>query len=118
MRPRVSEAAELELFVVSDPEIMGGLPVIRGTRIPVHLVADMIAQGATEEEILSGYPTLTAEDLTRAVRYAAAHPPEEQAPAKHPLKRVDPLVPAYANRPSRATLRARPRGSRMSWPGR
>ena len=83
MRPRVSEAAELELFVVSDPEIMGGLPVIRGTRVPVHLVADMIAQGATEGEILSGYPTLTADDLARAVRYAAAHPLEEPAP-KHP----------------------------------
>ena len=83
MRSRVSETAELESFVVSDPEIMGGLPVIRGTRIPVHLVADMIAQGATEEEILSGYPTLTADDLPRAVRYAAAHPLEEPS-AKHP----------------------------------
>ena len=43
----------------------------------------MIAQGATEGEILSGYPTLTADDLARAVRYAAAHPLEEPAP-KHP----------------------------------
>ena len=83
MRPRVSDAAELESFAVSDPEVMGGLPVIRGTRIPVHLVADMIAQGATEAEILAGYPTLAAGDLARAVRYAATHPLEEPAP-KHP----------------------------------
>ncbi len=83
MRSRVFETAEPESFVVSDPEVMGGLPVIRGTRIPVHLVADMIAQGATEEEILAGYPTLTAEDLARAVCYAATHPLEEPAP-KHP----------------------------------
>jgi uncharacterized protein (DUF433 family) len=84
MRSRVTDAtAGWESFVVSDPEIMGGLPVIRGTRIPVHLVAEMVAQGATAEEILSGYPTLTAEDLARAVRYAAAHPLEEP-PATHP----------------------------------
>jgi uncharacterized protein (DUF433 family) len=82
MRSRVSDAAELESFVVSDPEILGGRPVIRGTRVPVHLVADMVAQRAREEEIFSGYPTVTAEDLARAVRYAAAHPPEE-APVKH-----------------------------------
>lgn len=41
-------------MVVSDPEIMRGTPVFKGTRIPVELVAEMIAQGATVEEILAG----------------------------------------------------------------
>ena len=52
--------------VHSDPAILGGTPVFKGTRIPVDLVADMLAQGATAEEILDGYPTLTKEMISLA----------------------------------------------------
>src|SRR5271170_4045551 len=53
-------------IVVSDPKIMGGTPVIRGTRIPVRFVAEMRRQGAAVEEILAGYPSLTAELIALA----------------------------------------------------
>jgi uncharacterized protein (DUF433 family) len=59
-----------EQMALSDPEIMGGTPVFRGTRIPVELVAAMSAQGTTTEEILQGYPALRREheELAPALR--------------------------------------------------
>jgi uncharacterized protein (DUF433 family) len=70
-------------IVVRDPEILGGEPVIRGTRIPVHLIGDMLEQGAHEEEILSGYPTLKRENLELARIYVSAYP-KRGRPPKHP----------------------------------
>ena len=52
-----------EEMIVSDPDIMRGAPVFRGTRIPVQLVADMLNQGATPEEIVEGYPSLDKEKV-------------------------------------------------------
>jgi uncharacterized protein (DUF433 family) len=56
-------------MVVSDPEIVRGTPVFKGTRIPVDLVADMVAQGAKVEEILEGYLTLDKEKIAAAPQY-------------------------------------------------
>ena len=53
---------------------MRGTPVFRGTRIPVDLVADMLAQGATAEEIHEGYPTLSNERIAIAPLYKRAFP--------------------------------------------
>ena len=61
-------------IVVSDPEIRGGEPVIRGTRIPVYLVADLMRQGADAREILEDYPSLTANTVRSALAYAQTHP--------------------------------------------
>jgi uncharacterized protein (DUF433 family) len=61
-------------MVVEDPEIMGGTPVIRETRVPVHLVAEMRRQGTSVEEVLKGYPTITREQVALAELYAQAHP--------------------------------------------
>jgi len=61
-------------LVVSDPEILGGDPVFRGTRVPVHLVAELTAQGANPPELIEGYPRLTAEMIRLAPVYAAAYP--------------------------------------------
>jgi len=61
-------------MVVEDPQIMGGVPVIQGTRIPVHLVGEMRRQGASVEEILEGYPSLTREHVALAELYVQAHP--------------------------------------------
>jgi uncharacterized protein (DUF433 family) len=47
-------------LVVSDPEILGGDPVFRGTRVPVHLIAALVAQGASDAELVEGYPRLKA----------------------------------------------------------
>jgi uncharacterized protein (DUF433 family) len=71
---QLRQLAHIEEMVVSDPEIMRGLPVFKGTRIPVDLVADMLAQGATAEEILEGYPTLSKERIAIAPLYTRAFP--------------------------------------------
>ena len=63
-----------ENMALSDPEIMNGTPVYHGTRIPVELVAEMLSQGATVEEILSGYPALNREQVELANLYVAAFP--------------------------------------------
>jgi len=70
-----SEAlSDHEETVVSDSAIMGGTPVIRGTRIPVRLVAEMRRQGASVEEILAGYPSLTSVQIAFAELYAEVQP--------------------------------------------
>ena len=61
-------------LVTSDPDIMGGDPVFRGTRVPVHLIATLAGQGSTEADLLEGYPRLTAEMVRLAPIYAAAYP--------------------------------------------
>jgi len=66
--------ARLEQIVVSDPDIMRGAPVFKGSRIPVDLVADMLAQGATVDEILAGYPALDREKIGMAPLYMRAFP--------------------------------------------
>lgn len=57
--------------IVSDPGILGGKPVIKGTRISVEFLLDLFASGATRAEILEAYPHLTPEDIEEALRYAA-----------------------------------------------
>ena len=54
-----------------DPEICGGKPCIKGTRIWVTLVLDFLADGMTEAEILAEYPQLTHEDVLAAIAYGA-----------------------------------------------
>jgi uncharacterized protein (DUF433 family) len=63
-----------EEMIVSDPDIMRGSPVYRETRIPVQLVADMLNQGATPEEIVEGYPSLDKEKVALAPFYVQAFP--------------------------------------------
>ena len=60
--------------VDSDPDVMGGVPVFRGTRIPVHLIATLSEQGSSETELLEAYPRLTAEWVRLAPVYARAYP--------------------------------------------
>jgi len=61
-------------LVVTDPEILGGDPVFRGTRVPVHLIAEFVLQGSKPAELIEGYPRLTAEMVRLAPIYAAAYP--------------------------------------------
>ena len=64
----------VESMIISDPEIMRGSPVYRGTRIPVELIASMLSQGASAEEILAGYPALDKEKVELAPLYVQAFP--------------------------------------------
>jgi uncharacterized protein (DUF433 family) len=77
-------------LVHSDPEIMGGDPVFRGTRVQVHMIADILSQGQTEEETLDSYPWLTAEMIRLAPIYAAAYPLQGR-PRKHPWRDPPPV---------------------------
>ncbi len=54
-----------------NPRILKGKPVIKGTRIPVHLVLQLLAEGMTVEDILKEYPELKEEDVKDAIRYAS-----------------------------------------------
>ena len=57
--------------IVVDPEILVGKPVVRGTRIAVEFVVELLAQGWTEAEILDNYPALTLADIRACLAYAA-----------------------------------------------
>lgn len=57
--------------IAIDPEICGGKPRIRGTRIWVALILDLLAQGLAENELLDEYPGLVHEDVLAAIAYGA-----------------------------------------------
>lgn len=58
--------------VIIDPRILVGKPVIRGTRIAVEFVIDLLAEGWSHQQILSNYPHLAHEDITACLRYAGS----------------------------------------------
>jgi uncharacterized protein (DUF433 family) len=66
--------------VTVDPRQMGGVPCIRGLRMPVATVVGMVADGMTVEEILREHTTLEAEDVREALQYAAEAVRERMVP--------------------------------------
>ncbi|MGH3446443.1 MAG: DUF433 domain-containing protein [Nocardioidaceae bacterium] len=73
-----------ESRVVADHRVMGGVPCIRGTRIPVATLVGLVAQGHSVEEILADFPQLSAEDVRAALEFAAAAVSERQVPLRTP----------------------------------
>ena len=59
---------------------MGGVPCIRGLRIPIATIVGMIADGMSQREILASYPDLVPEDIEEALRYAAEAVRERELP--------------------------------------
>ena len=57
--------------LVCDPEILGGKPVLEGTRLSIELILGLLAEGMTSDEIAGAYPEVTPEDLKAVLRYAA-----------------------------------------------
>lgn len=55
------------------PDVLVGKPVIRGTRIPVYLIMNLLAHGYDVDRIVRDYPILTSEDVAAAVQYANEH---------------------------------------------
>jgi uncharacterized protein (DUF433 family) len=70
--------------ITVNPRQMGGLPCIRGLRIPVATLVGMVADGMTETEILAAYPDLEGEDIREALRYAADAVRERELPLTVP----------------------------------
>lgn len=67
--------------ITIDHAKMGGLPCIRGLRIPISTILGQLAAGRTEAEILEDFPDLEAADIQAALEYAAAAVQERQLPA-------------------------------------
>lgn len=65
-----------------DHRVMGGVPCIRGTRIPVATVVAMVAEGMSTDEIVAEFPQLGPEDIRTALRFAAAAVDEGQLPLR------------------------------------
>jgi uncharacterized protein (DUF433 family) len=66
--------------ITTNPDQMGGVPCIRGLRIPVATVVGMVADGLAESEILAAYPDLEAADIKESLRFAADAVRERELP--------------------------------------
>ncbi|HQZ38332.1 MAG TPA: DUF433 domain-containing protein [Vicinamibacterales bacterium] len=73
--------------IVRDPQIVGGEPVLKGTRVTLRTVLASVAEGATIAEILADFPTLTDEDVRAAIAFAATSAQEDLPVAEAPVKR-------------------------------
>jgi uncharacterized protein (DUF433 family) len=85
---RMKELYQAKRIVVSDPEILGGAPVFRRTRIPVHQIAYQLRQGESADELRNSHPRLTDEMIRLAPIYSATHPPRGR-----PRKVISVLLP-------------------------
>ena len=70
--------------ITVNPDVCGRRPCVRGLRIRVKDVLDLLAAGATREEILTDYPYLEAEDIAEALSYAAWRAEEVEVPLRQP----------------------------------
>ncbi|HEX5542434.1 MAG TPA: DUF433 domain-containing protein [Micromonospora sp.] len=68
--------------IAVDHRIMGGVPCVSGTRIPVATVIGLLGEGLSVDEILTDYPTLTQEDVMACLRYAASAVDERELPVR------------------------------------
>jgi uncharacterized protein (DUF433 family) len=66
--------------ITVNPEQMGGLPCMRGLRIPVAAVVEMVSEGMSDAEILEDYPDLEVADIREVLRYAAEAVREHELP--------------------------------------
>lgn len=82
--------------IVSDPQILGGKPIIAGTRISVEIILDKIAAGMSEKDILIDYPHLNAHQIQAVVSYA-----KKVVTAKHTKGKQESLVTLYTHEISR-----------------
>jgi uncharacterized protein (DUF433 family) len=61
----------MELLLTVNPSILGGKPIIKGTRISVDFILELLASGVSQDEILADYPHLTREAISACLSYAA-----------------------------------------------
>ena len=67
--------------ITVDPEVLAGKPVIKGTRMAVEFIVELLANGWTIEEVLENYPQLKREDVIAALKYAAEVSRKARPPA-------------------------------------
>jgi uncharacterized protein (DUF433 family) len=73
--------------IVRDPGVVGGEAVLKGTRVTLRTVLASLAEGATTEEILTDFPTLSGEDVRAAIVFAATSAQEDLPLAEAPALR-------------------------------
>ncbi len=61
----------MDRWIVSDPAVLGGKPCVKGTRISVEFILELLASGASRDDVLRGYPQITDEGLSAALGFAA-----------------------------------------------
>ena len=93
MNAKVQELERAASMIHSNPEIMAGTPVFRGTRVPVYVIAELLEGGTSINEIVEGYPSITEEMANHTRVYAATHPKRGRPPVqpwsgRSPRKRV------------------------------
>lgn len=64
------ESRALDERIVTNPAVLLGKPIVRGTRVPVYLIVGLVEAGQAPEQIVDDYPDLTIEDVEAAVAYA------------------------------------------------
>jgi uncharacterized protein (DUF433 family) len=78
---------EYQAHIIRDPQVCGGEPVFKGTRVTLRTVLASLAAGDTPEEILADFPSLKAEDIQAAIAFAAASAEEDlPLPAVPPVR--------------------------------
>lgn len=63
-----------EKFIDSNPDIFGGVPIIKGTRLSVYAIKDRVADGDTVSDLLDDYPYVSKDEFETAIEYAKTHP--------------------------------------------
>jgi uncharacterized protein (DUF433 family) len=90
--------AELLRRISIDPQICGGKPCVRGHRIWVSLILDLLADGVSERDILANYPSLTAEDIRACIGYGETEvtsiPDHHRVELAHRLAEADEIPSA------------------------
>lgn len=84
LEPTYTDHVDEQERITADHRIMGGVPCIRGTRIPAATVVGLIAQGAAVEDVIADFPQLTVDDVRAALAFAAAAITERQLPLRVP----------------------------------
>ncbi len=77
MTPGNKATAQYSERIIRDPQVCGGQPVFKGTRVPLRTVLASLAEGDTIEQILVDFPTLAADDVRAAIAFAAASAQED-----------------------------------------
>jgi len=89
-RESISRLHRIQALALSDPEVLGGRPCFKGTRIPVAQIAELLVQGADADELLEDYPSLTREMIEAAPTLAKAYPARGR-PRARPWAKAEPV---------------------------
>jgi uncharacterized protein (DUF433 family) len=83
---KIDMAMNYRNHIERDPRVVGGEPVLKGTRVTLRTVLASLAEGATTAEILADFPTLRDEDVRAAIAFAATSAQEDLPVAESPIR--------------------------------